>query len=169
MVFEEVERQVKNFLSNSANEDPASDLNVFFTELSKERRIESAEKLLIPLVERTARPQTHQDMINSRSVGVIAMRMPYAYPLLITVLGWWVYSVHDTETATELTTEEKLALHKRLKDGLSRWDWLGYDAHSYDHLLNRLVPPEPSQEQQLPSKPSNGILRRLKLFLCGSK
>ena len=82
------------------------------------------------------------------------MQMHYAYPLLLTVLGWWVNAVFNTGTTTELALEEKAALRKRIEDGIFRWDWRGVDSHYYDHLLNRLVPPEPQPQ----SKSTHGVL-----------
>jgi len=167
MSFNEVKGKVANFLRDSSG-DPSDVLNAYFAGIPEESRIGEVEELLVLLAERTARPQTRADMINSGSPGVIAMGMPYAYPLLLTVLGWWVHAVFKTGTAKELTPEEKVALHKRLKGGIFRWDWQGYDEHHYDYLLDRLVPPKPSREQQSETKPPQGILRRLKLFFCGS-
>lgn len=164
MTFNEVKGKVANFLRNSRSEDPSDVLNTYFAGIPKESRIREAEELLVLLVERTSKPQMRADMINSGSPGVIAMGMSYAYPFLLTVLSWWVHAVFDTGTATELALEEKVALHKRLKDGIFRWDWQGYDEHRYDYLLDRLVPPKP----QLQSNPPRGILRRIKLFFCGS-
>jgi hypothetical protein len=164
MTFNEIRNKVVNFLRNSRNEDPSDVLNAYFSDIPKESCIGEAEELLVLLAEGTARPQARVDMINSGNPGVIAMRTSYAYPLLLTVLSWWVYAVYDTGTVAELTLEEKVALHKRLKDGIFRWDWQGYDKHRYDHLLDRLVPFEP----QLQSNPPPGILRRIKLFFCGS-
>jgi len=160
MTFQEVKVQVANYLHYSGSGDPTDVLNAHFTSIPEESRIEEAEELLTLLVERTARPQTRSDMVNSGSVGVIATGMPYAYPLLLTVLGWWVGAVYHTGTVTELTTGEKLALHKHLNDGIFRWDWRGYDANQYNYLLDRLVPPEPQPQ----SKPARGILQRLKLL-----
>ena len=164
MTFNEVKGKVADFLRSSRSGDPSDVLNAYFASIPAESRIGGAEELLVLLVERTARPQTRADMINSGSPGVISMGLPYAYPLLLTVLGWWVYAVYDIVIAEELTLEEKVALHKRLKDGIFRWDWQGYDKHHYDHLLDRLVPPEP----QLQNNPPRGILRKIKLFFCGS-
>lgn len=164
MDFNEVKGKVANFLRDSRSGDPSDALNAYFAGIPEESGIGEAEELLVLLVERTARPQTRADMINSGSPGVITMGMPYAYPLLLTVLGWWVHAVFKTGMTKELTPEEKVGLHKRLKDGIFRWDWQGHDEHRYDHLLYRLVPPEPSPEQQ--SK--RGRLRRLKLFFGGS-
>jgi len=166
MTFNEVKGKVANFLRNSRSEDLSDVLNAYFAGIPKESHIGEAEELLVLLVERTAKTQTRADMVNSGSPGVIAMGMPYAYPLLLTVLGWWVNAVYNTGTAAELTLEEKVVLHKRLKDGIFCWDWQGYDEHRYDYLLDRLVPPEPSRKQQSKSKPPQGILRRLKLFFC---
>ena len=168
MTFNEVKVRVSNFLRDQKSGNPSDVLNTYFAGIPEESRIGKAEELLTLLVDRTTKPQTREDVIGSGSVGVIVLGLPYAYPLLLTVLGWWVYAVYYTGTAKELTLEEKLALHKRLKDGIYRWDWQGYDARRYDYLLDRLVPPEPSKEQHSQGKAPYGLLRRLKLFFCGS-
>jgi hypothetical protein len=140
--FNDLKAMVANFLRNSKNADPSNALNEYFGSIPEEQRIKEAEELMILLVNRTAKPQTKEDAINSGNIGVITMGLPYAYSLLLTVLSWWVYAVYHTGTAKELTLEEKQALRQRLKDGIYRYDWLGADPRHYDSLLDQLVPAE---------------------------
>jgi hypothetical protein len=173
MTFSEIKGEVTSFLNDSRSGDPSgrlnayfSGINAYFSGISEEARIGEAEELLNLIAEQTARPQSNAEMINSGSPGVIAMGIPYAYPLLLTVLGWWVFAVLKTGTKTELTAEEEATLHKRLKDGITRWDWLRCDDHHYDPLLNQLVPPQLQPQQQQSRIP--GILARIKQFFRGS-
>jgi len=167
MDFERLKSEVKHFGYDSTRENPSDAVNAYFsrTDIGAEDRIWQAEQLLDFLAKAVAQPQTYQDKINSGSPGVICMNIHFAYPLLLTVLGWWVDTLFYTETAKELTQEEKGVLYSRLNVGLRRWDWNRLDEGRYDGLLRQLLPPKPPKAPE-EKKPS--ILKRLVLSFCGN-
>lgn len=161
MTFEEVRDSVVLFLRDSRSGDPIDLLSSYFGGLSETERIMPAEELLDLLAEGTRRPFTYEDTIRSGSPGVITMRLHYAYPHLLTVLGWWVWATHSTHMKTTggLTSEAKALLHEYLTVGIEQWDWDRRDHARYASVLRSLLPPPPPKPQEEKSPP--GFLCRI--------
>jgi len=154
--FREVKAKIEQYLGNSKTEDPYNVVNRYLEQIPVEKRISETEELLTLIGEAmTKQPNTLEDRCRSGSPGVIVMGSHYAYPLQLTLLGWWVYAHLDT--AKGLTPEDKRVLYDHLKKGINRFDIYGHDRDRYDYLIDRLV-----EVPELPKTQGTNLFQKIK-------
>ncbi len=157
--FGEIRDRIEQYLRDSKTENPYNVVNQYLEQISVERRISEAEELLTLIRKAmTKQPNTLEDRYRSGSPGVIVMGSHYAYPLQLTLLGWWVYAHLDA--VKDLNPEDKRALHNRLIEGINYFDVYGHDRDRYDYLIDGLV-----ETPETPKKQKVNLFQRIKSVL----
>jgi len=116
---------------------------------SKQKEIESETLLDFARDKLLSKRCNKRDACKSGSPGVVVLKLHHAYPLLLTLLGYWVNAVWKNGWKENLSAVEKRALYDRLRQGIDYWDFKGLDRDRYDYLLDRLLP---TKSNDLPAK-----------------
>ena len=159
ITFDQVKTMVEEYLRDSSRDDPYEVVNDYLKKIPVPDRLSKVKELMILIKEAMiTKAQTTEDLCRSGSPGVIVLGTHYAYPLQLSLLGYWVYD--NLDTAGNLTVEGKSALHDRLRKDIDSFDVFGEDKNRYDYLLDRLIQAteKPVKEK---SRETQGFFSRL--------
>jgi len=159
MLFDELKEMVRTYLQGE-DSGTYDAVNKYLTSIyaDKERLAQETHELLHLLRNGIIGKQpTREDSVRLGNVGTITMGLHYAYPLLVTVLGYWVGARVELALAQNLNEEQRKNLRTSIEKEIVYFDVHGWEVregrHEY-HLRKLFIPsePEPSQVQPKPSR-----------------
>lgn len=162
--FRIVEKQVQSYLEDPTSGDPYDSVNRYFgaSELGKQTADE-AQQLLFDTRSKILTPRPFDLDPRFGNPGTITMRLPYFYPLHITLFGWYVEG--RVSAAQDFNPEEKESLARRLREDAVIYCLTTDEITRVDRRLSSLRPsldvssmPAPVQQPSLP------WYKRLNLF-----
>ena len=162
MDFMGVKQQVRTYLEGRGRTDIHEVVNGYLGSIynDKERLAREAKQLLSLLQVGVGQPYTQEQAVRFGNVGTIAMGTHYAYPLLITVLGYWIDAECSVAIAKNLGEEERKDIRADLERQMRDFDVYGREVAEgrQDHHLNRLYTPPPPPPASAPTK--TGFFRK---------
>lgn len=167
MLFDKVKEMVQAYLQgeDSGTYDVVNQyLNSIYTD--KERLARETHELLQLLRDGILGKQpTNETSVRLGNPGTITMGLHYAYPLLVTVLGYWVGALVDLALSQNLSEEQRKVLRSSIEAEIFHFDVHGWEVREkrHEYLLRRLFdPPQP----ELPKvQPKLSLRQKLLSFL----
>ncbi len=158
MLFNEVKGLVQAYLQGE-DSGTYDAVNKYLTSIytDKERLAQETHELLQLLRDGILKKQpTREDSVRLGNVGTITMGLHYAYPLLVTILGYWVGACVNLALNQNLKEEQRKDLRTSIEKEIVYFDVHGLEVQEgrHEHYLRKLfIPskPEPSQVQPKPS------------------
>ena len=164
MNFEQIKVRIRLYLEGKGGDDIYDIVNGYLRGIfdEKERMAQEGKALVSLLQGGVSQSFTQEDAVRFGNVGTIVMGMHYAYPLLVTVLGYWVEAECSIAIAKDLGEEERKEIRSDIERWIEHFDVYGWEVRErhHDYLLDRLfVPSPPPSPPSPPTKPS--ILQRV--------
>lgn len=148
--FDDIKRKVAQYLDNSRNADPSDEVIAYFNNIPHGRRIKEAANLLNLI--KAGMAKTKEVNPFSGNIGVIVLGLHYAYPLLLTLLSYWVNAVYKNTMSIETGEGYHVGLYMELYEGINKWDEKGMSKGYYNHLMDPLIPHEQPETVKKPGR-----------------
>ena len=150
MALDEVRNLVSTYIDDVKNRQLYNKICEYLDSIEgKQKEIESETLLDFARDKLISKRYSKRDACRSGSPGVVVLELHHAYPLLLTLLGYWVNAVWKNGWKENLSAERKRVLYDCLRQGIDYWDFRGLDRDRYDYLLDRLLP---TKSNDLPTK-----------------
>lgn len=138
--FKDLKRKVQAYLSDPKSEDPYLDVNNYFTKIKDPKKIaEETHSLLYDTRNRLLNPRSLDYDPRYGSPGTIVMRLPYFYPLHLTLFSQYVDA--SLETAKGLSDQDKEALVKKISENAVIYGLIPDEAEKVRSRLKSFFPP----------------------------
>jgi hypothetical protein len=157
MLFDKVKEIVQTYLQGE-DSGTYDVVNKYLTSIyaDKERLARETHELLQLLRDGMLGKQpTSEASVRLGNVGTITMGLHYAYPLLVTVLGYWVGARVDLALTQNLNEEQRKALRTSIEKEIVYFDVHGLEVREgrHEYRLRKLfIPPKEEENPQVQPK-----------------